>query len=218
MNIAIIPARSGSKRLKNKNIMIFRKLPMISHVIKKLNKSKIFDQIIVSTNSKKISDIANKYGATTPFKRPLRLSNDTASSISAIKHAINFLIKENIKVKNVCMVYATAPHIKLSNLKLGLKLITNKNTKFVFPASKDIENSKNSFFVNNKLCIVKKSKKPVSKYLDSGQFYWANYKTWLKNNTVFQENSKIINISKLENIDLNTKHDLVKLKKYFKKK
>ena len=218
MNIAIIPARSGSKRIKNKNILMFNKRPMIAHIIKKLKKSKIFDKIIVSTDSKKISTIANKYGAETPFIRPSKLSGDTATSISVVKHAIKFLIYKNIKIENICMVYATAPHIKTKNLKLGLYFIRNLDVNFVFPASKLERKIKKSFFVNPDFYISKLKKRGALNYLDSGQFYWAKYNTWLKNRSVFIEKSKIINISPLENIDLNTNKDLKKLRQYFKLK
>ena len=70
MIIAIIPARSGSKRIPNKNIKLFRGIPIITRVIKKLSKSKIFDLIIVSTDSTKIAKIAKKNGAHVPFLRP----------------------------------------------------------------------------------------------------------------------------------------------------
>ena len=70
MKIAIIPARSGSKRVKNKNIKIFNNKPMIAWPILAAKKSKLFDQIIVTTDSKKISRIAQKYGAMgTIFKK-----------------------------------------------------------------------------------------------------------------------------------------------------
>ena len=70
MNIAIIPARSGSKRIKNKNIKLFFGKPLIYYAITAAIKSDVFDKIIVSSDSKKILNIANKYGASTPFLRP----------------------------------------------------------------------------------------------------------------------------------------------------
>ena len=67
MKIAIIPARSGSKRIKNKNIKLFNGHPIISWSIKEAIKSKIFDKVIVSTDSTKIAKISLKYGAEIPF-------------------------------------------------------------------------------------------------------------------------------------------------------
>ena len=70
MNIAIIPARIGSKRIKQKNIKIFKGKPLIYYSINAAKKSKVFDKILVSTDSEKIGEIARKYGADVPFLRP----------------------------------------------------------------------------------------------------------------------------------------------------
>ena len=74
-SICIIPARSGSSRIKNKNIINFFGKPIISYAIIAAIKSKLFDKIIVSTDSKKISKISISYGATVPSLRPRKLSN-----------------------------------------------------------------------------------------------------------------------------------------------
>jgi len=76
MNIAIIPARSGSKRILNKNTKLFFGFPIIYWSLKAAKESKIFDKIIVSTDSKRIAEIAKKYGAEIPFLRPKKYSND----------------------------------------------------------------------------------------------------------------------------------------------
>ena len=94
MKIAIITARSGSKRIKNKNIKNFCGSPIIELVIKKLKKSKIFDKIIVSTDSKKISNIATKAGAWVPFLRSKKLSGDFAGTHEVVLDAINILKKK----------------------------------------------------------------------------------------------------------------------------
>lgn len=86
MDIAIIPARSGSKRIKNKNIRSFKKKPLIYYSIKAAQKSKLFKDIFVSTDCKKIAKIAQKYGAKVPFLRPKKLSDDFTSTQSVIRH------------------------------------------------------------------------------------------------------------------------------------
>ena len=73
MNLCVIPARSGSLRLKNKNIKIFKKKPLIYYSIKTAIDSKLFDKVIVSTNSEKIKKIALKYGAEVPFLRKKKI-------------------------------------------------------------------------------------------------------------------------------------------------
>jgi len=100
MNIALIIARIGSRRLKNKNIKFFFGKPVIAYSIINALNSKIFNRVIVSTESKKISNISKFYGAEVPFKRPKKLANNKASTISVIKHAIKKLsLKKNYIMK-----------------------------------------------------------------------------------------------------------------------
>ena len=79
MTICLIPAREESKRIKNKNIINFLGKPIISYSIITAIKSKLFDKVIVSTDSKKIADILSRYGALVPFMRPKNLANDHAA-------------------------------------------------------------------------------------------------------------------------------------------
>ena len=83
MNIAIIPARKNSKRIPNKNIKLFNKKPIIFNAIKQAKISKLFDKIIVSTDSKTIKQVALKYGAEVPFLRPNEISRDSTYTIVA---------------------------------------------------------------------------------------------------------------------------------------
>ena len=88
MNIAIIPARGGSKRIKDKNIKKFLGKPIISYAIKCAKEAKIFNRIIVSSDNEEIIKMANKFGAETPFVRPKNISKDSTSTIDVINHAI----------------------------------------------------------------------------------------------------------------------------------
>ena len=94
MKIAIIPARSNSQRIKNKNIISFSGKPIISWPIKIAKKSKIFSRVFVSTDSKKISKISKKFGAEVPFLRPKKISDHKTGILEVIKHAIFFLEKK----------------------------------------------------------------------------------------------------------------------------
>ena len=92
--IAIIPARSGSKRIKNKNIKLFFGYPIIYYSIKAALKSKCFEKIFVSTDSIKIANISKKYGAEVPFIRSKKLSGDNVTTVSVIKDSIKKLRKK----------------------------------------------------------------------------------------------------------------------------
>ena len=89
MNIAIIPARGGSKRIPNKNIRLFNGIPILARTIKNALDTKIFSDVFVSTDSNSIASIAIEAGAQILGLRPEELSNDFASTISVIKYEIN---------------------------------------------------------------------------------------------------------------------------------
>ena len=132
MILAIIPARGGSKRIKNKNIKNFFKKPIISYPINEAIKSKIFDKIIVSTDSDKIRKISQKFGANVFFKRPKKLSGDKVSDKLVIKHAIEWVTKHIGKVRYVCVIYPTAALIKKKDLKKSFNTIKKKTMEFCF--------------------------------------------------------------------------------------
>ena len=90
MNICVIPARGGSKRIPRKNIKEFCGKPMIAWSIEAAIESGCFDRIIVSTDDAEIADVAEKFGATIPFMRPAELADDYKGIIPAIAHAIKW--------------------------------------------------------------------------------------------------------------------------------
>ena len=99
MNIlCIILARSGSKSVKNKNIKLLNNHPLIAYTICSAIRSRLFSHIIVSTDSKKIKKISQKYGAEVPFLRPKSLSKDSSRAVDALYHALIFCEKK-FKVK-----------------------------------------------------------------------------------------------------------------------
>ena len=128
--LLILPARSGSKRIKNKNIISFFGKPLIAYAIETAKKSNLFDKIIVSTDSKKIAQIAKKYGAETPFLRPHELSRDLSTDYECIKHALEYLKnKENYIPDIVLQLRPTQPCRKIEDINKCLDLfISNMDT------------------------------------------------------------------------------------------
>ena len=87
--IALIPARKGSERIKDKNIVKLHNLPLIAHTIIAAKKTNLFSKIIVSTNSVRIAKIAEKYGAKVPFLRPDNISTDKSTDLEFFEHFIS---------------------------------------------------------------------------------------------------------------------------------
>ena len=134
MNLALIIARAGSVRIKNKNIKKFYGKPIISYPIKVLKNSKIFSKIYVSTECKKISEIVKRYDVAVPFLRPKQLANNKTSTLKVIKHFIN---KKKILPKdNICCVYPATPLLTKNILKKSMRKFLNNKNNFLVPIQK----------------------------------------------------------------------------------
>jgi CMP-N-acetylneuraminic acid synthetase len=136
MNVAIIPARGGSKRIPRKNIKEFCGKPMIAWSIEAAQKSGVFDRIIVSTDDEEIAEVAREYGAEVPFMRPEELSNDYAGTIPVIRHATEWLIEKGCAVEYVCCIYATAPFIHAQDVQRGLNMLQQQNGDYAFTVTR----------------------------------------------------------------------------------
>ena len=224
MKIAIIPARSGSKRVKNKNIKIFNGKPMIAWPILAAKKSNLFEHIIVSTDSKKISKISKRYGAIVPFLRNKKLSSDRIG----INEVINDVIKKSDlekKIKFICCIMATSPFLKSKNLISADKMIRRKKNNFVFSAVKISNKILRSFtidkrgklkMIDNKYYNIN-SQNLKETYLDAGQFYFGKKSSWIKKKMIYSENSSIIEIAENGYADIDTPADWKRALKLIKK-
>ena len=223
MNIAIIPARQGSKRIKGKNIKSFLGKPIISYVIKKAISSKLFDYVIVSTDSSKIKKISEGYGAKVFFKRPKRISNDKAKTQEVIIHSLDWFKKRNILFNYVCCIYPTSAMVKPIDLKESFKLVKNMKWSFVMSAQKYTTQIERSFKLLNKRIVLNDKKKFIKNsqtfqdfYHDAGQFYWGTSKSWYSKNTISSNKSTIYELKKYQAVDINTLEDWKFAEKLYK--
>ena len=197
-NLALITARGGSKRIKNKNIISFFGKHIIYYSIKAAKRSKLFQDIIVCTDSKRIKKISLQYGASVPFLRNKKLADDKTGTHEVVK---NFLKKIKKNYDYVCCIYPTAPLIRYKDLIKGYQKLEKNKSKYVFSANL-VKKSKKKFFLNNQ-----------NKFEDSGQFYWGSYNKWMKNSNLIGKDSLIIKIPLSYAQDLNDYDDLKNLKK-----
>jgi CMP-N-acetylneuraminic acid synthetase len=110
MNVALIPARAGSKRLPNKNIKLLNGKPMLSYSVISAIESGLFTEVIVSTDSEEIAAVARNYGASVPMLRPREYAEDFSCDIDWVKHALKFLVQNPLdKVEYVAILRPTSP-------------------------------------------------------------------------------------------------------------
>ena len=126
MNIAIIPARKNSRRIKNKNIINFCGKPIIYYSLKAAKKSKLFDKIIVTTDCKKIKKLSYYYGADLVINRKEKLAKNNIGIIDVIKDSIKILANDNINPDYVCCIFPASPNIDIQNLKKSFLKIKKK--------------------------------------------------------------------------------------------
>lgn len=214
MNVAIIPARGGSKRIPRKNIKAFCGKPMIAWSIEAARKSGVFDRIIVSTDDDEIARVAHHYGAEVPFKRPEELSNDFATTIDVIHHAITEL-KKNYIFENVCCIYATAPFIQSEDLIEAFKKLNREEcdyvfsaTSFPFPIQRAVKVNSNGFIeMFNPQHEKSRSQDLEPAFHDAGQFYWGKPSAFLERKGFFTSKS-ILQLLPRERVqDIDTQDD-----------
>ena len=215
MNVAIIPARGGSKRIPKKNIKDFGGLPMISWSIKAAIKSNVFDYVLVSTDDVQTAKIAESFGAKVPFLRPKSLSDDYTPTVPVISHAINETEKILGSIDNVCCIYATAPFIKSNDILKGFKLLSETKANYVFPVTsypfpiqRAIKLTKNRriamFYPRHSQT---RSQDLIEAYHDAGQFYWGLKKSWVSGENVINAKASPIIIPRNRVQDIDTLED-----------
>lgn len=215
MNIAVIPARGGSKRIPKKNIRQFCGKPIISYSIKAAKETNLFDRIIVSTDSEEIAEVAKTYDAEVPFIRPAELSDDFTGTIPVLLHALNWLSKHGFATDYFCCIYATAPFVRSEHLIEGLNLLKKRNatTAFsvatfsypIFRALKIGDNGRIEMFWPE--YENSRSNDLPEAYHDAGQFYWGDTDKFVRVKTFFSADAVPIVIPRYLVQDIDTPED-----------
>jgi pseudaminic acid cytidylyltransferase len=207
MTICIIPARSGSKRLKNKNIRNFNGKPIISYAIKIAQSSGLFSKIVVSTDSKKISDIAKRCGAEVPFLRSKKLSDDFTSTAEVLIDCIKKISSKKTEF-HFCL-YPTTTLISKNDLIKAYKKIKKEKANLLIAITDfetspyralKISNDKINFYFKK---YAKYRTQDVPKlYRDSGSFYI------FKTNRLIKDKGKLDNKSTYYHLERNKAVDI----------
>lgn len=130
-NIAIIPARGGSKGLKDKNIMLLCGKPLLAYSIEAAIKSNIFDEIMVSTDSVQYADLAQKHGAKVPFLRSRELAADQASSWDTVREVLSKYKASGKIFDTICLLQPTSPLRESADINNAYMLYELKKAKTV---------------------------------------------------------------------------------------
>lgn len=215
INIAVIPARGGSKRIPKKNIRLFYGKPIMAWSIEAALNSGLFDHVIVSTDDDEIAKIAQKFGAETPFVRPKELSDDFTGTNDVVKHGVQWCLEQNIAIDKVCCLYATAPFIRTDDLKQSFRQLEQSQKEFVFsvthydfPIQRAISQTKHEgvspVFADK---INERSQDLDEVYHDAGQFYWGKAEAFLQDVDLYSEHSELYILPNYLVQDIDTEDD-----------
>ena len=217
--LAIITARGGSKGIKNKNIKTINRKPLIYYPIYSALRSNYISKVIVSTDSKKIADLAKRYGADVPFMRPAKISKDSTSSFEVVKHCIDFINKSKNEFKNFILLEPTSPMTTTYDINLAIKKFLNSKKAEALIGVCQVEGMHPDFLVSiNNSGFIKpfnsknfktSRRQEISKlYFYNGSLYISAIKSYLNNKTFLHNKTMPYIMSKKHSFEIDDILDL----------
>ena len=214
MNIAIITARGGSKRIPHKNIKEFCGKPIIEYSIEAAKQAGIFDTVMVSTDDNKIAEIAKNAGAEVPFMRSAETSNDYATTADVLMEVLEKYKERGIRYENACCIYPTAPFVTGNKLRQAMEMLVKEKkdsvmpvVPFSFPPLRGMVINDGKLEYKWQEYAMKRSQDLEEIYHDCGQFYVFRVETFEKEKKLVTDNTAGMIISELEVQDIDNETD-----------
>jgi len=215
MNIAIIPARGGSKRIPGKNIKPFNGKPIIAYSIEAALKSGCFDRVIVSTDDEDIALVAKEYGAEVPFMRPADIADDYATTLMVIEHALKALLARGETCDYCCCIYATAPFVTALQLREGLQQMKQRQADYLFPVCEFPSAIQRAISLDDAFNVTMfmpenlntRTQDLTQAYYDTGQFYWGKVSAFLESKPIYSDKASGLILPKGSVVDIDTHED-----------
>lgn len=213
--VAIIPARSGSKGLKDKNIKALNGKPLISYTIESAIQSQLFEEIIVSTDSEVYAEIARQYGGSTPFLRDKALAKDCTGTSEVIKDVLERLKKQNKSYDYFMILQPTSPLRKAEDILKSVQLLLEKKANAVVSVCECEHPLKWCIALDEELSLEgfntlsNKSRRQVEEkyYRLNGAIYLANTAYYLKDENFYKDKCYAYVMNKKNSIDIDDIYD-----------
>lgn len=194
--VAIITARGGSKRIPKKNIKEFCGKPVIAYSISAALESDLFREVMVSTDSEEIAEIAKKYGAEVPFMRSQETSNDYADTTDVLKEVITEYKKRGQEFDAFCCIYPTAPFVSSKKIREAFDILQNEDTynvvpmvPFSFPPQRGMVRDGKYIKAAYPEYLDNRSQDLDEMLHDCGQFYWCKMKEFMNNSNILENHT-----------------------------
>lgn len=218
--LAVVPARSGSKGLKDKNVLEFLGKPLLAWSVEASIKSKYIDDTILSTDSQLIANVGRKYGAEVPFIRPHRISGDTTTSIEVVEHTVLFLRKE-LKLEHdiLILLEPTSPLRTSKDIDEALeKLVDKLEARFLVSLGRvesqfpnfQLKETSNGFLISASGNGIKKSlrrQEIENHFFLDGTLYIAYIDNLLETRSFVTESTIGFLLPKWKNIEIDDEYD-----------
>ncbi len=212
--LAMITARGGSKRIPRKNIKEFNGKPIIAYSIEAALGSGVYDEVMVSTDDEEIADISRKYGASVPFLRSEKTSNDYATTTDVIEEVILEYKKRGENFEIATCIYPTAPFITADRLKTAVETLRSSDAdslipvvRFSYPPQRAMEIREGKLVFRQPEFLSMRSQDLTPHYHDAGQFYVFRTESFLKNKNIMVGNILPLELSELEVQDIDNEVD-----------
>lgn len=222
MNIAVIPARGGSKRIPRKNIKAFLGTPMLELTIEKLLGSRLFEKVVVSTDDFEIAQTAKNAGADVPFVRSQELSGDDTPTAPVIKNILSYYASE--KYQFCCCVYPCTPLLTVKDLKLALDYMIGKDGNFCYPVVEFSHPIQRALrlghdgyieFMHPEFELTPTQK--LDKFVhDGGQFYWGAVDAWMSGFNMHTNRAVGYQLPSWRIVDIDNDEDWVRAEMIYK--
>ena len=213
-SIAIITARGGSKRIPKKNIKEFCGKPMIAYSIEAGLQSGVFDEVMVSTDSEEIAEIARTYGASVPFMRSKKTASDYATTRDVLMEVLDEYEKRGKMFDDMTCIYPTAPFVTAQKLKDAVMLFKETSSSLLIPVVKFSYPPQRAYIIQNGKLQFKWEEYRYSRsqdlepfYHEAGQFYCYDIRDYLAANGVIKHNIIPFILPESEVQDIDTEED-----------
>ncbi len=213
--ISVIPARSGSKGIKNKNIIKIGNKPLVQHTFEAAFKSKIQKNFVLTDNIK-IKKIAKKFKINAQYKRPKNLSKSTTSLVETLSHFNKWLEKKKIEYDFMVILQPTSPLRDYKDINNCLNIIKKSKNSSLFSISESIEHPYEAIIKNKKgwKFVLEKSKKfyrrqdfDIKTYFINGAIYISSKKLILQKKTFTNYNHSLYIMPKRKSLEINDKDE-----------
>ncbi|MEM9500362.1 MAG: pseudaminic acid cytidylyltransferase [Pseudomonadota bacterium] len=213
--LAIIPARGGSKRIPRKNIKPFAGKPMIGFAIDAALACEAIDRVVVTTDDEEIAQIAMEMGAEVPFRRPAELADDITPTVPVISHAIQACRELGYSFDYVCCIYPGVPFVSAGDITKALSLLVeHRGEGYTFPVTGFPSPIQRALKLGDDGAVAPFDPRHVGTrtqdiepaYFDAGQFYWATPETWESGQSA-HANGRVIVLPEWRVVDIDTPAD-----------